>query len=55
MVTSKHELYSSFLGGQFEPELGGQFEPVLGGQFKSATGGQLHRILHWMRSKQLLY
>ena len=46
MIASKHELNSSFLGGQFGPVRGGQFEPDLGGQIKSDGGGQLHRILH---------
>ena len=45
MIASKHERYSSFLGGQFGPVRGGQFEPDLGGQIKSDGGGQLHRIL----------
>ncbi len=45
MVTSKHELFSSFSGGQFEPVCTGQFEPDLGGQVKPDWGGQFHRIL----------
>ncbi len=46
MVTSKHELLSSFSGGQFEPVCTGQFKPDLGGQVKPDWGGQFHRILH---------
>jgi hypothetical protein len=34
MVASKHELFYSFSGGQFEPVCTGQFEPDLGGQLK---------------------
>jgi hypothetical protein len=45
MVASKHELFSSFSGGQFEPVYSGQFEPVSTGQLKSDGGGQFHRIL----------
>ena len=46
MVTSKHELFSSFPDGQFGPVYPGQFEPDLGGQVKPDWGGQFHRILH---------
>ena len=45
MVTSKHELFSSFSGGQFGPVYPGQIEPDLGGQVKPDWGGQFHRIL----------
>lgn len=46
MVASKHELFSSFSGGQFDPVYTGQFEPDLGGQLKPVCSGQFHRILH---------
>ena len=45
MVASKHELFSSFPDGQFDPVCTGQFEPDLGGQFKPVCSGQFHRIL----------
>ena len=47
MVASKHDLFSSFSGGQFEPVYGGQFEPDLGGQVKPDWGGQHHRFLQF--------
>ena len=46
MVTSKHELFSSFSSGQFEPDCTGQFKPDSGGQFKPDGSGQFDRILH---------
>ena len=46
MGTSKNELFTCLVGGQFEPVCTGQFEPELGGQIKPVWGGQLHRILH---------
>ena len=45
MVPSKHKLFSSFLGGQFEPDSGGQFGPDSGGQFQPAEVVNLNRIL----------
>lgn len=45
MVPSKHQLFSSFLGGQFGPVSGGQFEPVADGQFESARVVNLNRFL----------
>ena len=42
----KHQLFSSFLGGQFGPVCTGQFEPVKGGQFQPARVVNLNRILH---------
>jgi hypothetical protein len=41
----KHQLFSSFLGGQFEPVCTGQFGPDLGGQFKPVQVVSLLRIL----------
>ena len=52
MVASKHELFASFSGGQFEPVCTGQFEPDLGGQIKPDCGGQLHRFLHYMEEEK---
>ena len=55
MIASKHELYSSFLGGQFGPDWGGQFEPDLGGQVKSDGSGLIHRILHYLPYRFFIY
>ena len=43
----KHQLFSSFLGGQFGPVCTGQFEPVTGGQFQPARVVNLNRILQF--------
>jgi hypothetical protein len=45
MTPSKHQLFFSFLGGQFGPVCAGQFEPVTGGQFQPASVVNLNRIL----------
>lgn len=45
MEPLKHQLFSSFLGGQFEPDCTGQFGPDSGGQFKPAEVVNLYRIL----------
>lgn len=49
MKPSKHQLFSSFLGGQFEPDSGGQFGPDSGGQFQPAEVVNLYRILQVTR------
>ena len=54
MVVSKHELFSSFPDGQFDPVCTGQFEPDLGGQFKLVCSGQFHRILQLTKSHKIV-